>query len=83
MQVEEATSSDLARDRFSQHLRAAGPVNHVPNLGDAAFSDRTGTTVTLDGPIVLTVDVSKVPSGNDRTQIAQSLSFQILTTFNG
>jgi hypothetical protein len=42
-----------------------------------------GTTVTLKGPIVLTVDVSKVPSGNDRVQVAQSLSFQVLTTFNG
>jgi hypothetical protein len=83
MQVEEASSRDAARVTFTRHLRAAGPVSDVANLGDAAFSDRVGTTVTLKGPIVLTVDVSKVPSGNDRVQVAQSLSFQVLTTFNG
>lgn len=83
MQVEEAPSGDAARAMFTRHLEAAGPVSDVANLGDAAFSDRVGTTVTLKGPIVLTVDVSKVPPVNDRVQVAQSLSFQVLTTFDG
>lgn len=83
MQVDEATSPESARHRFKQDLSSAGAVTNVPNLGDAAFSDGSGMTVTLKGPTVLTIDVSKVPAKNDRTQIAQSLSFQILTTFNG
>ena len=83
MRVEVSATVGEARERFTQHVRKAGPVARVPNLGDAAFSDRTGSTVTQKGSVVLTIDVTEVPVANDRTQVAQSLSFQILTTFNG
>ena len=57
---------------------AASPVK-VPLLGTEAFTSNDGTTVTIKDDKVLTVDPTALPSGNDRTQIAQSLSFEILT----
>lgn len=83
MTVYDAARLDDARAEYKKDLGDAGAITDVPNLGDAAFSDRAGTTVTIKDHVVLTVDVSQVPKANDRLQIAQSLSFEILTTFNG
>ena len=83
MSVYEAPSLDDALAEYKKDLEGAGAITDVPNLGTAAFSDPAGTTVTIRDNVVLTVDVSHVPKANHRSQIAQSLSFEILTTFNG
>lgn len=79
----DAASLDDALAEYKKDLGDAGQITDVPNLGSAAFSDAAGSTVTIVDHVVLTVDVSQLPRANDRAQIAQSLSFEILTTFNG
>ncbi len=81
--VFEGASLDDALAEYKKDIGDAGAITDVPNLGTAAFSDAAGTTVTIRDDVVLTVDVSYIPPANDRHQIAQSLSFEILTTFNG
>lgn len=83
LRVENAKNNDDASNRYSSLRGAAGTVTGVPHLGTSAFTTGAGTTVTIVGDQVLIVDLTKISSSNDRAQIGQSLSFQILTRFNG
>ncbi len=79
MSVAERTTDATARAAFDTTRSSFPGAERVPNLGEAAFSDASGTTVTIKDNKVLTVDPTDLPAGNDKTQIAQSLSFAVLT----
>ena len=79
MSVDKRTTDAAANTSFERVRSAANGATEVPNLGGGAFTDSDGTTVTIKDNKVLTVDPTLLPAGNDRTQIAQSLSFEILT----
>lgn len=83
LRVENTTTNAAASKRYSSLRSVAGTVTRVPHLGTSAFTTGDGTTVTIVGDQVLIVDLSKVPATNDRAQIGQSLSYEILTRFNG
>ena len=83
MTVDERTTDSAARAAFDTAQRATGTAKAVPNLGTAAFTRTDGMTVTVQDNKVLTVDPAKLPGSNDKTQIAQSLSFEILTCWTG
>lgn len=79
MTVDERGGVASALQSFAtSKLAATAPVK-VPLLGTEAYTAKDGTTVTVKDDKVLTVDPTGLPAGNDRTQIAQSLSFEILT----
>ena len=83
MTVDERTTDAAARNVYDMAQRGAGATKAVPNLGSAAFTGTDGTTVTVQDNKVLTVDPAMLPGSNDKTQIAQSLSFEILTCWTG
>ena len=83
MTVDTQATDAAAHKAFDAVESAAGSTIRVPNLGTAAFTEPDGTTVTTLDDKVLTVDPSKLPDGNDKTQIAQSLSFEILNCWHG
>ena len=82
MTVDQFKGDIAARDRFVER-RDQGITSRVPNLGSAAFAGSEGVTVTLKDDKVLTVDTRGLPRGNDRPQISQSLSFEILSCWTG
>ena len=67
-----AASAYLAAER----RRDGGP--RVALLGSDAFTRTDGTTFTQKDDLVLKVDPTHLPTGEQRTQIAQSISFEIL-----
>lgn len=77
-----ATDAEASRT-FTGLKDTAGQTKRVANLGSAAYTQADGTTVTVLDDKVLTVDPTRLPTGNDRTQIAQSLSFQVLNCWTG
>jgi hypothetical protein len=77
--VDERAGDSAARTSFAAAKRAATSPVKVPLLGSDAFTGDDGTTVTVKDDKVLTVDPTDLPAGNDRTQIAQSISFEVLT----
>jgi hypothetical protein len=83
MSVRETATHAEATAYFAQLRRTVGPGRVVPLLGEASFTAADGSTYTLKDEKVLTVDVTKLPKGNDRKQIAQSLSFEILSCWTG
>jgi hypothetical protein len=83
MIVDELASNAAAEARFDALRRQPGKHTAVPNLGTAAFTGPDGTTVTIKDNKVLTVDTASLPPGNDKTQISQSLSFEILSCWTG
>ena len=83
LSVHVADSVSAARTYFATQRKSTERVDTVNNLGTDAFSRPDGSTFTIKDAMVLTVDVTKLPDGNDRLQIAQSLSFQILSCWTG
>ncbi len=79
MTVDERSSDSAAENAFDEVRDAAGPTTPVANLGTASFIDSSSTTVTVKDNKILTIDPTQLPDGNDKTQIAQSLSFEVLT----
>jgi hypothetical protein len=76
--VDERAGDAAAATSFAALKRAATAPVKVPLLGTDAFTGHDGTTVTVKDDKVLTVDPTDLPAGNDRTQIAQSISFEVL-----
>jgi hypothetical protein len=83
MSVDELASNAAAQTRFDTLRHQPGKATSVPNLGSAAFTRPDGTTVTIKDNKVLTVATALLPQGNDKTQISQSLSFEILSCWTG
>ncbi len=83
MSVHESATTGAAQGYFAHQRRTARQPTAVDNLGTDAFTAIDGSTYTLKDDKVLTVDVTKLPRGNDRKQIAQSLSFEVLSCWTG
>ncbi len=81
--VDEPGGNSVAKQVFDAKRTAATSPETVPNLGTEAFTDADGTTVTVKDDKVLTVDPTHLPAGNAQTQIAQSLSFEVLSCWEG
>lgn len=78
MSVHEEATNAAAEGLFAKMRQEGGAITQVRLLGTDAFTQADGSTVTLKDAKVLVVDTSRLPVGNDRKQISQSLSFQIL-----
>lgn len=83
IRVVELGSEAAAQRSFNDHQHEVGGSVPVPNLGSAAFVRLDGTTITVKDKKILTVDPTRLPPGYDRTQIAESLSFEVLTCWTG
>lgn len=83
MSVHTSPTTGAARAYFAKQRRTARRTITVDNLGTDAFTASDGSTFTLKDDKVLTVDVTRLPRGNDGKQIAQSLSFEVLSCWTG
>ena len=83
MSVDQLTTNDAAQRHFDDLQSELGVTTVVPNLGTSAFTSESGVTVTRKDDKVLVIDTSMLPDGNDKLQISQSLSFEILTCWTG
>lgn len=83
LSVDQLTTNDAAERHFDDLRSGLGVTTVVPNLGASAFTSESGVTVTRKDDKVLVIDTSMLPVGNDKPQISQSLSFEILTCWTG
>ena len=83
MTVQEPKTSAAAHASFEKLRRSAGRTESIANLGSAAFTRADMSTVTVKDNKVLIVDTSRLPAGNDKHQISQSLSFEVLACWAG
>jgi hypothetical protein len=81
--VKDLGALSKARAAFDDMQRSAAGSQALPGIGDRGFTQTDGSVIVIKDAKILTVDVTQLPAGLDKSNVATSIAVFVMGCWTG